>query len=72
MRVKIIRWTDPTSSQVDLRVQRWCSGQWETVGTFDLHQSAEADEFALKLSLSKRVPIEVAMFEDGKKLESHP
>lgn len=70
MRVKIIRWTDPTSSNVTLRVQRWCAGQWELVdgGEFGLHQSDQANEFAMKLSMSKREPVEMAMFEDGEKL----
>lgn len=70
MRVKIIRWTDPTSSMVTLRVQRWSSGQWETVGDdWPLSQSEQANEFAMKLSMSKRDPIEMAVFEDGRKLE---
>jgi hypothetical protein len=72
MRVKIIRWTDPTSSLVNLRVLRWCDGQWEPVGPpgeFPLNESERANEFAMKLSLTKRVPVELAMFEDGEKLE---
>lgn len=68
MRVKIIRWTDPTSSQATLRVQRWCDGQWEPVRDFGLHESEQAHEFAMKLSLTKRIPVEMAVFEDGEKL----
>lgn len=69
MRVKIIRWTDPTSSQATLRVQRWCEGQWEPVRDFGLHESEQANEFAMKLSMSLRAPIEVAVYQDGKKVE---
>lgn len=75
MRVRIIRWTDPTSSQVNLAVQRWCAGQWELVGpagTFALHESEQAHEFAMKLSLTKRFPVEMAVFEDGEKLSESP
>lgn len=68
MRVKIIRWTDPTSSQATLRVQRWCDGQWEPVRDFGLHESEQANEFSMKLSLTKRVPVEMAVFEDGEKI----
>jgi hypothetical protein len=68
MRVKIIRWTDPTSSSVNLRVLRWCDAQWEPVKDFGLHESEQANEFAMKLSMSKRVPVELAVFEDGEKL----
>lgn len=69
MRVKIIRWTDPTSSEATLRVQRWCDGQWEPVRDFGLHESEQAHEFAMKLSLTKRIPVEMAVFEDGEKLD---
>jgi hypothetical protein len=72
MRVKIIRWTDPTSSQATLRVLRWCDGQWEPVRDFGLHESEQANEFAMKLSLTKRVPVEMAVFEDGEKLSESP
>lgn len=71
MRVRVIRWTDPTSSRVNLAVQRWCAGQWEPVGpagNFALHESEQAHEFALKLSMTKRVPVEMAVFEDGEKI----
>lgn len=67
MRVRIIRWTDPTSSAARLRVDRWCDGQWERVQDFGLYESNEANEFAMKLSLTKRVPVELAVFEDGEK-----
>jgi hypothetical protein len=70
MRVKIIRWTDPTSSHVTLRVQRWCDGQWEKVIDFPLHESEQANEFAMKLSMTKRVPVEMAVFEDGRKIQA--
>ncbi len=65
---RVIRWTDPTSSAVKLRVLRWCAGQWEKFegGEFELGQSDKANEFAMKLSLSKRDPVAIAMFEDGK------
>jgi hypothetical protein len=79
MRVKVIRWTDPASSSVFLRVERWCDGQWEFVpagssttylnGMFSLDKSEQAHEFAMKLSLSKRDPVEMAVFEDGQKLK---
>lgn len=36
---------------------------------FALSESDQADEFALKLSMTKRVPIEMAVFEDGEKVE---
>jgi len=68
MRVRIIRWTDPTSSLVNLRVQRWCAGQWERVLDFPLNESEQANEFAMRLSFTKRVPVETATFEDGKEL----
>ena len=68
MRVKVIRWTDPTSSQATLRVLRWCDSQWEPVRDFALNESVQANEFAMKLSLSKRDPVEMAVFEDGEKL----
>lgn len=69
MRVKIIRWTDPTSSLVNLRVLRWCDAQWEPVKDFPLNESEQANEFAMKLSMTKRIPVEMAVFEDGEKLE---
>lgn len=69
MRVKILRWTDPTSSQATLRVLRWCDAQWEPVKDFGLHESEQANEFAMKLSLTKREPTELAVLEDGEKLE---
>ncbi len=70
MRVRVIRWTDPTSSLVNLRVMRWSAGQWERVegGDFALNQFEAANEFAMKLSLTKRVPVEMAVFEDGEKM----
>jgi hypothetical protein len=70
MRVRVVRWTDPTSSLVNLRVQRWCAGQWERVMDFPLNESENANEFAVKLSLTKRFPVEVSVFEDGTKVES--
>ncbi len=69
MRVRVIRCTHPLSSAANLRVERWCVGQWEPVINFELNQSEPANEFALKLSLTKRVPVEMAVFEDGEKLE---
>lgn len=74
MRVRVIRWTDPTSSLVSLRVQRWCAGQWEYLydGEFGLNQSEQANEFAMKLSLTQRVPVEMTVFEDGNKLSESP
>lgn len=36
---------------------------------FELNQSAQASDFAMKLSMSKRVPVEMAVFEDGEKVE---
>jgi len=69
MRVRIIRWTDPTSSAARLRVDRWCDGQWEPVKDFGLYEANEADEFAMKLSMTKREPTELAVFEDGEKLD---
>lgn len=69
MRVRVIRWPDPVSSVVNLRVERWCSGQWEPLVSYGLHESERANEVALQLSLTKRVPIEVAVFEDGEKLD---
>lgn len=69
MRVRIIRWTDPTSSSVSLRVQRWASGQWDPVQDFPLNESEQANEFAMKLSMTKRDPVELARFEDGQKVE---
>lgn len=69
MRVRVIRWTDPLSSHVHLVVQRWCAGQWEPVGVnFELNQSEAAHDFTLKLSLTKRFPVEMAVFEDGNRL----
>lgn len=73
MRVRIIRWTDPTSSAARLRVDRWCDGQWEPVKNFGLYEANEADEFAMKLSMTKRTPVELAAYEDGEKIsESSP
>lgn len=72
MRVKILRWTDPTSSQVLLRVCRWCDGQWEKVLDFSLTEAEQANEFASKLSLSKRIPTEMATYEDGEKVIPTP
>ncbi len=74
MRVRVIRWTDPTSSQATLRVMRWCAGQWERVvgGDFGLNESEAANEFAMKLSMTKREPVEMAVFEDGEKLTPVP
>lgn len=72
MRVRVIRWTDPTSSLTNLQVQRWCAGLWENVMYFALHESEAANEFAMKLSLTKRVPVEMAVFEDGEKLQRLP
>ena len=72
MRVRVIRWTDPTSSQANLAVQRWCAGQWESVGpegNFPLCESEQANEFAMKLSMSKRIPTELTMYNDGEKVE---
>ena len=71
MRVRVIRWTDPTSSAVKLRVMRWCAGQWEHVPPdFELSQPDQANEFAMKLSMTKREPVETAAFEDGEKIET--
>lgn len=70
MRARVIRWTDPTSSDTKLVVQRWCSGQWEFVKPFALNESEQANEFAMRLSMTKREPVQVATFEDGEKLES--
>lgn len=70
MRVRVMRDPDPTSSQVRLAVQRWSSGQWEHVMNFELQESQQAHEFALKLSLTKRFPVEMAVFEDGKKVDA--
>lgn len=72
MRVRVMRWTDPTSSAARLRVDRWCDGQWEPVKDFGLYESNEANEFAMKLSMTKREPAELAVFEDGHKLERVP
>lgn len=69
MRVRVIRWTDPTSSVVQLAVQRWCVGQWEPVRDFPLNESTQAGDFAMRLSMSKRVPVEMVVFEDGEKVE---
>jgi hypothetical protein len=68
MRVRVIRWTDPTSSYALLAVQRWCDGQWEVVRNFPLNESEQAHAFAMSLSLTKRIPVEMAVFEDGQKL----
>lgn len=72
MRVRIIRWTDPVSSGASLRVQRWCAGQWEPVRDFSLGESDPAYDFAMKLSMSQRLPTEIAAFKDGEKADSHP
>lgn len=72
MKVRVIRDPDPTSSQVRLAVQRWSSGQWEHVMNFQLHEFDQAHEFAMKLSLTKRFPIEMAVFEDGEKQSGEP
>lgn len=70
MRVRVIRWTDPLSSLANLAVQRWYDGKWEHVINFALHESEQANEFAMKLSLTKRIPVEMAVYQDGEKLES--
>lgn len=70
MRVRVIRWTDPTSSTTQLMVQRWCAGQWEPVLKFELHEFDQAHEFAMKLSMTKRFPVELAVFHDGEKVEA--
>jgi len=72
MRVRVIRWTDTATSFTDLRVQRWCVGQWEPVLNFRLDESEQANEFAFRLSLSKRFPVEVVVFEDGEKIVPVP
>lgn len=69
MRVRIIRWPDPVSSQALLSVERWCAGHWEPVRKFQLGESDIASEFALKLSMSKRNPVETIVFEDGEKVD---
>jgi hypothetical protein len=69
MRVRVIRWTDPATSAERLRVDRWCDGQWQPAKDFGLYESNEANEFAIKLSMTKREPSELAVFEDGEKLE---
>lgn len=68
MRVKVIRRPDPTSSEVTLVVQRWCDGQWENVRDFSLSETDQAHAFAMGLSLTKRVPVEIAAYEDGEKI----
>lgn len=68
MRVRVVRAPFALSSMTTLAVQRWCDGQWELVMNFELHESEQANEFAMKLSLTKRVPLEIALYEDGKKL----
>jgi hypothetical protein len=72
MRVRVVRRPDPGSSFANLAVQRWCDGQWEHVINFGLHESDEAHKFAMKLSLSKRIPVEMAVFEDGEKIVPVP
>lgn len=72
MRVRVIRAPDPTSSDLRIAVQRWSSGQWEHVTYLGMNQSEEAGEFAMKLSMTKRVPVEMAVFEDGEKLQRVP
>lgn len=72
MRVRLIRWPDSTSSTANLRVERWCVSQWEPVMNFELDELRQAHEFALKLSLSTRIPAELAVFEDGQKLSGDP
>lgn len=69
MRVRVVQVPDALSSQVKLDVQRWCGGQWEHVMNFELHEFDQAHEFAMKLSMTKRVPTEMAVFEDGEKVE---
>lgn len=66
MRVRIVQTPDATSFEVKLAVNRWSCGQWEPVRTFELHESDQAYEFAMKLSMTKRIPVERAVFEDGK------
>jgi len=68
MRVRVVRLPDPTSSEVKLVVQRWCAGQWEFVQPFALSESEQANEFAMKLSMTKREPAEMATFVDGEKV----
>lgn len=70
MRVRILRRPDPTSSTVLLEVQRWCASQWEHVMNFEFSASEQANEFAMKLSMSKREPVEMAAFEDGQKVQA--
>lgn len=70
MRVRVVQTPAALSSTIVLAVQRWSSGQWEHVMNFALHESEQASEFAMKLSLTKREPTEVAVFEDGEKVES--
>lgn len=72
MRVRIVRNPDALSSAVNLDVQRWSDGQWKHVIYFELSESAQANEFAMKLSLTKRIPVEMAVFEDGEKLSGEP
>lgn len=69
MRVRVVQTPDALSSQVKLDVQRWSSGQWEHVMNFELHESEKANEFAMKLSMTKRVTTELAVFLDGQKVE---
>lgn len=68
----MIRWDDATSSKSNLRVERWYEVQWEPVMTFELEERRQAHEFALKLSMTKRVPVQLAVFEDGKKVSGDP
>ena len=70
MRTRVIRWTAPTSAHVTLKVQRWCAGQWESVLDFQLCEAEQANEFARRLSASERVPTEMAMYDNGEKMES--
>lgn len=72
MRVRVMRDPDPTSSQARLTVQRWFGGQWDLVRSFELHEFDQAHEFAMKLSMSKRDPTELAAFDDGEKAEAVP
>lgn len=70
MRVRVVQVPDALSSQVKLDVQRWCGGQWEHVMNFELHEFDQAHEFAMKLSMTKRVPTETAVYLDGEKVEA--
>jgi hypothetical protein len=68
MRARVIRWSDPLSSGIKLRVQRWCVSQWEDVLDFSLAELSQAYEFAMRLSLSPRISVEISTFEDGRKV----